>query len=32
MAVNWTGVDAVWPGCDLVIRTPIQKVKRMFAA
>ena len=23
------GVDAVWPGCDLVIQTPIQNVKVM---
>ncbi|MBK9210413.1 MAG: hypothetical protein IPL71_19865 [Anaerolineales bacterium] len=23
------GVDAVWPGCDLVIRTPIQNIKYM---
>lgn len=23
------GVDAVWPGCDLVIQTPIQNVKSM---
>ncbi len=24
------GVDAVWPGCDLVIRTPIQNIKTLF--
>ena len=24
------GVDAVWPGCDLVIQTPIQNVKAMM--
>lgn len=23
------GVDAVWPGCDLVVQTPIQNIKRM---
>jgi len=23
------GVDAVWPGCDLVIQTPIQNIKMM---
>ena len=23
------GVDAVWPGCDLVIQTPIQNIKKM---
>lgn len=23
------GVDAVWPGCDLVIRTPIENIKLM---
>jgi [methyl-Co(III) methanol-specific corrinoid protein]:coenzyme M methyltransferase len=23
------GVDAVWPGCDLVIRTPIENIKTM---
>ncbi len=23
------GVDAIWPGCDLVIRTPIQNIKYM---
>ncbi|HEU0296105.1 MAG TPA: uroporphyrinogen decarboxylase family protein [Anaerolineales bacterium] len=24
------GVDAVWPGCDLVVQTPIQNMKRML--
>ncbi len=24
------GVDAIWPGCDLVIRTPIQNIKSMI--
>ncbi|MBK8417670.1 uroporphyrinogen decarboxylase family protein [Candidatus Villigracilis saccharophilus] len=24
------GVDAIWPGCDLVIRTPIQNIKGLF--
>jgi uroporphyrinogen-III decarboxylase len=24
------GVDAVWPGCDLVIQTPIGNVKAMI--
>jgi len=24
-----TGVDAVWPGCDLVVQTPIQNIKSM---
>ena len=24
------GVEAVWPGCDLVIQTPIQNLKRML--
>jgi len=24
------GVDAVWPGCDLVLQTPIQNLKAMF--
>ena len=23
------GVDAIWPGCDLVIQTPIQNIKAM---
>ena len=23
------GVDAIWPGCDLVIQTPIQNIKEM---
>lgn len=23
------GVDAVWPGCDLVVQTPIENIKRM---
>ena len=26
------GVDAIWPGCDLVIQTPIQNMKRMLEA
>lgn len=26
------GVDAVWPGCDLVVQTPIQNIKKMNAA
>jgi [methyl-Co(III) methanol-specific corrinoid protein]:coenzyme M methyltransferase len=25
-----TGVDAVWPGCDLVPSTPIQNIKAML--
>ena len=25
-----TGVDAVWPGCDLVLSTPIQNIKAMM--
>jgi [methyl-Co(III) methanol-specific corrinoid protein]:coenzyme M methyltransferase len=24
------GVDAVWPGCDVVVQTPIQNMKRML--
>ena len=24
------GVDAIWPGCDLVIQTPIQNIKTMM--
>jgi uroporphyrinogen-III decarboxylase len=24
------GVDAVWPGCDLVIQTPIQNIKKIL--
>jgi MtaA/CmuA family methyltransferase len=24
-----TGVDAVWPGCDLIIQTPIQNIQTM---
>ena len=24
------GVDAVWPGCDMVIQTPIQNIKHML--
>ncbi|MBN8658296.1 MAG: hypothetical protein J0M11_21360 [Anaerolineae bacterium] len=24
------GVDAVWPGCDMVIQTPIQNIKNML--
>jgi len=24
------GVDAIWPGCDLVIRTPIQNIKTLI--
>jgi [methyl-Co(III) methanol-specific corrinoid protein]:coenzyme M methyltransferase len=24
------GVNAVWPGCDMVIQTPIQNIKNMF--
>jgi [methyl-Co(III) methanol-specific corrinoid protein]:coenzyme M methyltransferase len=24
------GVDAIWPGCDLVIRTPIQNIQEML--
>ena len=24
------GVDAIWPGCDLVIQTPIQNIKEMI--
>jgi carbonic anhydrase/acetyltransferase-like protein (isoleucine patch superfamily) len=24
------GVDAIWPGCDLVIRTPIQNIKALI--
>lgn len=31
-AVQWSkeaGVDAVWPGCDLVIQTPIKNIKLM---
>ena len=26
------GVDALWPGCDLVVQTPTQNVKRMLEA
>ena len=26
------GVDAVWPGCDLVVQTPIQNLKSMLNA
>lgn len=25
------GVDAVWPGCDLVIQTPIQNIKKLLS-
>jgi len=25
------GVDAVWPGCDLVIQTPIQNIKKFLS-
>lgn len=25
------GVDAVWPGCDLVIQTPIQNIKKFIS-
>ena len=25
------GVDAVWPGCDLVPSTPIQNIARMVS-
>jgi [methyl-Co(III) methanol-specific corrinoid protein]:coenzyme M methyltransferase len=24
------GVDAVWPGCDLVIQTPVQNIRKML--
>ena len=24
------GVDAIWPGCDLVVQTPIQNIKSMM--
>jgi len=24
------GVDAVWPGCDLVVQAPIQNLKAML--
>lgn len=27
---NEAGVDAVWPGCDVVVQTPIQNMKRML--
>jgi len=33
-AVTWVkeaGVDAVWPGCDLVPSTPIQNIARMVS-
>jgi uroporphyrinogen-III decarboxylase len=26
------GVDAVWPGCDLVVQTPIQNIEAMKKA
>jgi [methyl-Co(III) methanol-specific corrinoid protein]:coenzyme M methyltransferase len=26
------GVDAIWPGCDLVVQTPIQNIKSMLEA
>jgi uroporphyrinogen-III decarboxylase len=26
------GVDAIWPGCDLVIQTPIQNIQAMKKA
>jgi [methyl-Co(III) methanol-specific corrinoid protein]:coenzyme M methyltransferase len=26
------GVDAVWPGCDLVPSTPIQNIKRLMSS
>jgi uroporphyrinogen-III decarboxylase len=26
------GVDAVWPGCDLIVQTPIQNIKTMKKA
>jgi [methyl-Co(III) methanol-specific corrinoid protein]:coenzyme M methyltransferase len=25
------GVDAVWPGCDLVIQTPIQNIRKLLS-
>ena len=28
-AAKEAGVDAVWPGCDLVVQTPIQNIKTM---
>ena len=31
-AAKETGVDAVWPGCDLVPQTPIENVKAFFNA
>jgi [methyl-Co(III) methanol-specific corrinoid protein]:coenzyme M methyltransferase len=29
---NEAGVDAVWPGCDLIIQTPIQNIQAMKRA
>jgi len=30
-AVREAGVNAVWPGCDLVLATPIQNIQAMYA-
>jgi uroporphyrinogen-III decarboxylase len=30
--VERSGVDAIWPGCDLVPQTPIQNIQSMLDA
>jgi MtaA/CmuA family methyltransferase len=32
MGVKRSGVDAVWPGCDLIVQTPLQNIRAMKKA
>jgi uroporphyrinogen-III decarboxylase len=32
LSAKKAGVDAVWPGCDLIVQTPIQNIQAMKKA